>query len=379
LRGATQLAVDDHDRPVSVRAGATTLIADPPATEAAQPYVMVTTTERRDAGSVARSSGNAVRIEGFVLSFTRCRSGNACNANGNCLAENSCELVRQGIGIWTHLVRDYTIRGNAITGAGGFGIEHTASSGSTFRNLLTRNYPAGISYRGPAPGRSKFWQNTSTRNALGGMVMVCAGGGPALPTLAHEGNLSVVPRPVDGSLSRSDVEVDGNDFSGHTENPEIGFGVRILMFGVVSLPPGLADCAITALDNRITDDTLGLVVDAGFPYQTRGGVPVDTAWSARFSGRFERNAVTGTAENAFVSLTRFTSTRDCRELDPAQPTSFRFLRNSTYTISTDGELASACYDDRVLDPRSGRELGNKLQIDGEPRTGLTCKQVVACN
>ena len=151
------------------------------------------------------------------------------------------------------------------------------------------------------------------------------------------------------------------------------------MFGVVSLPSGLADCALTALDNQMTDDTLGVVVDAGFPYQTRDGMKVDTAWSAKFSGRFERNTVEGTTANTLVSLTRFTSTRDCRELDPAQPTSFRFLRNSTYTIDTDGGLANACYDDRELDPRSGQPLGNKLQIDGEPRIGLTCKQLVACN
>ena len=375
LRGATTLTLDDHGRPVAVRPDATTLIAEPPAV-GNQPYILVTTTERRDAGSVVRSSGNAVRIEGFVLSFTRCKSGDACNAGGNCLAEGSCELVRQGTGIWTHLVRDYLIRGNAITGAGSFAIAHSASSGDTIRNLLLRNYPAGISYRGPASGPSKVSQNTSTHNALGGMVLVCAGG-IALPTLAHERDLSVVP--VDGSMKRTDVEINGNDFSHHTENPDIGFGLRILMFGVVSLPSGVADCAVTALDNRITDNTLGVVVDAGFPYQTRDGIAVDTAWTARFSARLERNTVEGSTENALVSLTRFTSTRDCRELDPGQPTSFRFLRNSTYAISTDGELATACYDDREVDPRSGQHLGNKLQIDGELRTGLTCKQLVACD
>jgi hypothetical protein len=375
LRGATTLALDDYDRPVAVRADATTLIAEPPppAVDGTQPYVLVATTERRDGESVVRSSGNAARIEGFVLSFARCKSGDACNANGDCPAEDSCQLVGRGTGILTHFVRDYMIRGNAITGAGSFAIQHSAASGSTIRNLLTRNSPAGISYIGPTPGPSKVWQNTST-NLGGGMVLVCAGGEFTLPTVAHEGNLSVLPRPVDGSMNRTDVEISGNDFGHH-----IGFGLRILMFGFVPFPPGVADCSVTALRNRITDNAIGVVVDAGFPYQTRDGVDVDTAWTARFSGRFEGNAVEGSAENALVTLTRFTSTRDCRELDPKQPTSFRFLRNSTYTISTDGELATACYDNRELDPRSGQPLGNSLQIDGEPRTGLTCKQVVACD
>jgi hypothetical protein len=372
LRGATTLALDDHDRPVAVRADATTLIAEPPAV-GNQPYVLVTTTERRNAESVVRSSGNAARIEGFALRFARCGSGHACNADGDCPAGDSCELVRQGTGIWTQLVRDYSIRGNAITGAGSFAIEHIASSGNTIRNLLTRNFPAGISYIGPAPGPSKIWQNTSTDNG-GGMVVVCAGGAFTLPTLAHEGDLSVVPRPVDGSMNRTDVEINGNDFS---HDP--GFGLRTLMFGFVPLPPGLAECRVTALRNRITDNAIGVVVDAGFPYQTRDGVHVDTAWTARFSGRFEGNTIEGSAENAVVTLTRATSTRDCRELDPEQETSFRFLRNSTYTISTDDGFATACYDNRELDPRSGQQLGNNLQINGEPRTGLTCKQVVACN
>ena len=379
LRGATKLALDDHDRPIAVRADATTLIADPPAVDGTQPYVLVTTTERHERESVVRSSGNAVRIEGLVLSFARCAPGGACNANGDCPTEGSCAPPGKGTGIWTHLVRDYVVRGNAITGAGSFAIHHSASSGKTVRNLLTGNSPAGISYQGPTPGPSEVSQNTSTHNLLGGMVVVCADGGFALPTLSQETNLSVVPRPVDGSMNRTDVEIDGNDLSHHAENPDIGFGLRILMFGVVSFPSGMTDCAVTALDNRITDNTLGVIVDAGFPYQTRGGVTVDTAWTARFSGRFERNTVEGSSENALVSLTRFTSTLDCRELDPGRPTSFRFLRNSTYTISTDGELASACYDDRELDPRSGQPLGNELQIDGKPRTGLTCKQVVACN
>jgi hypothetical protein len=223
------------------------------------------------------------------------------------------------------------------------------------------------------------WQNTSTHNALGGMVLVCAEGGFVLPTLAHERDLAVVPRSIDGSMDRTDVEIDDNDLSHHTENPDIGFGLRILMFSVVPFPPGLANCSVRALRNQLTDNATGVVVDAGFPYQTRNGVGVDTAWTARFSGRFEGNTVEGNTESALVTLTRFTSTRDCRELDSEQPTSFRFLRNSTYTISTDGKLAAACYDNRELDPRSGQRLGNTLLIDGEPRTGLTCKQRVTCD
>jgi hypothetical protein len=378
VRGVTELVLDERNRPLRVGANVTRLVADPPAADNMQPYFLVAPTERQRGLSIVRSRGNRATIEGFVLDFAVCGAGGGrCAEGGRCEPRDDCRFTQRGTGIWTHGIDDYLLRGNVAIG-GGYGVQHSFSSGRTIRNLLMHNALVGIVYRGPARTNALVRENTSTHNSLGGMAVACSAGNFPLPALDHEPGVAVVPGPVDGSLHATQVELDTNDFSHHTGAQDFSFGLRILMFGPQPLTPDRTTCRVTAQRNRMIDTTFGIVNDAGFPYATVDGRSVGTAWTARYRASYRRNEVDGDTEDVLVSLTRFTSTRDCRELDSGLPTSFRFLRQSTYSIRHSGELGTMCRDNRELDPATREPLGNELRVGRVSLEGLTCKPITPC-
>jgi hypothetical protein len=255
--------------------------------------------------------------------------------------ESSAVLIEEG--------EDFTVRGNYVTGGTFVGIYTVASTGKIEGNYITQvgcgtclgpgsfSSPAAVVFRG----------NRSVNNFFGGVLLL--GGGTSN---ADYDALSAV--------------VEGNDLSDNNTNPTAGqgFGVRVMVVRH-DLPAdrgtsGNVTAAIS--NNRITNNKIGVLVDAGFPYRTFDGRTDRRLHSGTLSLSLTGNEVVANRmAPALISFTRSTAA-----LTPAQlTTSWKYLERSTFDITDiDDNLAGYRLDHPPTDCIDGRTLGNVLRING---------------
>jgi hypothetical protein len=159
--------------------------------------------------------------------------------------------------------------------------------------------------------------------------------------------------------------VSGNDLSDNTANSKTSFGFRI---GVLGEPaPQQSSARVHALvqGNRIVGNTLGVTIDAGFPYRTVNGVCDPRTFSGEIHATFIGNTVAG----SLLTPALVTFTRNQAALNPALLSLWQYLHNATFTIDDrDGTVANALIDHPAFDPFLGpcpadathEPLGNTL-------------------
>jgi hypothetical protein len=144
--------------------------------------------------------------------------------------------------------------------------------------------------------------------------------------------------------------VSGNDLSDKTANPKTSFGFRI---GVPGEPaPQQSSARVHALvqGNRMVGNTLGVTIDAGFPYRTVNGVCDRRTFSGEIHVTFAGNTVAGSQ----LSQALVTFTRNQAALTFALLSLWQYLHGATFTIDDrDGTLANAWIDHPATDPFLG--------------------------
>ena len=249
-------------------------------------------------------------------------------------------------GISARGVQGFTIRNNHATGGGVGGIDTRGSSGEIRGNYATMvscgicvgagnaSSPANVIVRG----------NRSVNNQNAGVIL-------------HGGNS--FPGEVFDKLS---AVVEGNDFSDSNTNPMLAVGVRVLVSK--HEPPSTAtfgSVTATISNNRISNNSFGFTIAAGFPYRTFAGAPDPRLFNGTLDLTLEDNEVVGNVlAPALISFTRSSTT-----ITPSELAQWKYLEHSTYNIADpDGELTGYWFDHPVTDPIDGRTLYNVLRING---------------
>ena len=152
--------------------------------------------------------------------------------------------------------------------------------------------------------------------------------------------------------------VNQNDLSENTDIPYFSFGLRV--FVIRRDPPDPAiqtsgTVVATISGNRISNNALGVTIDAGFPYR------LEYSFTGTLDLTFNSNQIVGNRLTpALISFTRNTATLFPSELDL-----WNFIGNSTFNIKySSGDLDGYWFDHPVSDPIDGRTLRNILKING---------------
>ncbi len=233
--------------------------------------------------------------------------------------------------------QDYSVKNNVITGPARVGVFSIASSGKIVGNYLSVDTTGAIVTAGtPAsPANVEFIGNRSARNGLGGLFL--------------NGSAFGVPETGD----QLQMVVRGNDLSEHSETP-LGFGLRVVVIrrdlGVPGDSQSTGNVKATVQGNRIVDNAIGVIVDAGFPYRRVGEICDPRVYSGTIDLELRGNTLSGSRRTpALISFTRVTTAVNQLEL-PA----WQYLHSTTYDISdVDGALAGAWIDHPELDPYVG--------------------------
>jgi hypothetical protein len=250
--------------------------------------------------------------------------------------------VASGDGIVVDRVHDFTIRNNFVTGWAFIGISTTASSGKILGNYITEVGCGTCISAGntSSPADVIVSGNRSIRNELGGVLLLGGGGAGEI-------------------FDRLSAVVSRNDLSNNNARRDFSFGLRVSVIRrdpPDSLNQTLGYVTATVSGNRITNNSFGVTIDAGFPYRTD-----PRRYTGTLDVAFENNQV---VENrltpALISFTRNEAT-----LSPSRLNFWKFLERSTFNITyPDGELDGYWFDHPVSDPIDGRTLQNILKING---------------
>ena len=195
--------------------------------------------------------------------------------------------------------------------------------------------------------------NRSVRNEEGGLTLI---GGPNSPP----GSLSAV--------------ICANDLSDNNSQPNsrnanfFSFGLRLfLMSNTDNRTKISGSVKATVCNNRITNNSAGVVIDAGFAFRTRNSTFDPGRYTGRFELTFANNQIhQNTRTPALISFTRFTASNTPAQLNPVgNAQSFKYVESSLYNISYfNGELDGYWFDNPETDPVDGRVLNNVLRING---------------
>jgi hypothetical protein len=330
LIGATEMEKDEGGLPTEVIKSArnTLLNADPPL-EGMQ--------------SILAVSSSSVTVEN--LSF------NAGSGHGGWIVR-----VDQ--------VQDFSVVNNYVTGGStdsAMGIHVSRSSGRILGNYVTRG-GCGICIVADdvsSPAEVMVIGNRSVRNEEGGLALI---GGPNSPP---------------GSLS---ALVCANDLSDNNSQPNsrnanfFSFGLRLFLMSNTDKRTETAGSVKAAVcNNRITNNSAGVVIDAGFAFRTRNATFDPGRYTGSFEVTFSNNQIhQNTRTPTLISFTRFTASNTPTQLNPAGNTqSFKYVEGSLYNITYyNGELDGYWFDNPETDPIDGRVLNNVLRINGnEIRSG----------
>jgi hypothetical protein len=326
--GSTSMLVDAHGLPTGdVEPGTESILKAEPRLAANQSLLIIGPTDKDLTGEGVELSNMSFNV-GYPL---------------------VTPLPSESSGVLVERARDFTLRRNYVTGGTFVGIQTIASSGTIEGNYITQ-VGCGTCLgpgSGPSPARVVFRGNRSVNNFFGGVLLL--GGGT---NDARYDTLAAV--------------VEDNDLSDNNTNPTAGQGFGIRAMVVRHDPPedvGTTGNVIAAIsNNRVTNNKLGISIDAGFPYRTFAG----TADDRRHRGTLELSFVGNDVFANHMAPALISFTRSTAALTPAQlTTQWKYLERSTFDITdADGSLAGYWVDHPPTDPADGRTLRNVLRING---------------
>jgi hypothetical protein len=273
-------------------------------------------------------------------------SGSDLTVSDVTLANLTVDHNRQGNAILIERVQGFTVKGCLLTRASPGGVLALLSSGTIARNYMTGT-GCGVCIGGgntSSPANVRIVGNRSVRNTNGGVLL------DAGVTGTDESHATLV------------VVIQGNDLSHNTGAPLNSFGIRIF---TSPLGPFLLanDNHVTAfiVGNRVRSNTIGVVIDAGFPHRAVGSNVDPRLFRGSLDVTLQDNDVA--ANLSAPALVTFT--RNSAALSPAQLTSWKYLQDSNFRISDpQNSLAGFWLDHPVVDPIDGRNLENLLIING---------------
>lgn len=256
----------------------------------------------------------------------------------------------QGTALEIVRVQDMTLRDNIFSNSGFAGINVIASSGRIKGNYITLNGCGACIAAGNAasPATVEFKGNRSVRNTLAGLLLNGSG-----TTMVEPAGLLV-------------ATVRGNDIGDNSGSASLGYGIRV--FVIRRDPPdaqATGSVEATFDDNRVANNKIGFVLDAGFPYRTFAGHPDSRTYSGSASLSLHGNVLTGNATTALFTFTRSTAALNQAQLRPSAGNSWKYFQDATYSImDPDLTLASYKLDHPVADPFDHRTLHNVLTYNG---------------
>jgi hypothetical protein len=325
LEGETTLTMDANGVPTGfVGSGSTQLLAKP-ALSGVQTVLLI--------GPTSNGTGNGVTVQGLVLD---------AGTNGS---------TGDGRDITIDRVALFSIRRNVLLGAG-LAMDFRAAGGVIEENFITGNGCGACLSAGNAlePASYSFVRNRSVKNAFSGLVIV----GSSYDGVQHPALVPIEQGEIFDSIT---AVIDANDLSGNKRAPNFTSGLRFFAF-TPTVPQGQSTGSIqaTVTNNTITNNSFGVVIDAGFPWRDDPRV-----WAANFNIVFSRNTVSVSKKaQALITFTRFTTSLDSKELNV-----FKYLTNSLFSISDfDNSLSGYWFDNPLTDPISGLPLQNTLVVNG---------------
>jgi hypothetical protein len=279
----------------------------------------------------------------------------------NVTVENLSFNAGSGHGGWVvrvDHVQGFTLVNNYVTGGNtdsAMGIHVSRSSGKILSNYVMRG-GCGICIVADdvsSPAEVAIIGNRSVRNEEGGLALI---GGPNSPP----GSLSAV--------------VCANDLSDNNSQPNsrnanfFSFGLRLFLLSNIDHRNEISGSVKAAVcNNRITNNSAGIVIDAGFAFRTRNSTFDPRRYTGRFELTFANNQIRqNTRTPALMSFTRFTASNTPTQLNPVgNAQSFKYVESSFYNIIYfNGELDGYWFDNPETDPVDGRLLNNVLRING---------------
>lgn len=249
--------------------------------------------------------------------------------------------------------RAFVVRNCTLIGPAMAAVSTAASSG-----IVAGNYIRGASCGACLAGGNAEWPavveftgNRSVGNGNGALLL--------------SGGITLERPGIFNSLRFTALR---NDLSGNRAMPRFSFGIR--MFSLRREPPDPfmqndGHVRGTIAHNRIAGNEFGVIVDAGFPYRTSGGVADDRQYTGTMDVSFHDNEIHGNAVPALIAFTRFTASINPSTLTPSPGNSWKYLLQSRFNIS-DPDLSLAGYwlDHPHTDPVDGRVLLNTLIMNG---------------
>jgi hypothetical protein len=130
----------------------------------------------------------------------------------------------------------------------------------------------------------------------------------------------------------------GNDLSDNNSQPNsdnanfFSFGLRLFVINNTgNLDQTSGSLTATVCNNTIRNNSVGVVMDAGFAFRTRNSVFDPRRYSGTFDLTFAGNEIIGNIRTpALISFTRFTASNTPAQLNPSETLSYKYLENSIY-------------------------------------------------
>jgi hypothetical protein len=128
---------------------------------------------------------------------------------------------------------------------------------------------------------------------------------------------------------------------------------------IPGIPATQSDSNITvnATDNKITNNSIGVSIDAGFSYRADPRL-----FTAGLSATFAGNTISASKNTpALILFTYLTAAEFPRGLK-----TFKYLQDSVITITDPtADLSGYWFDHPATDPIDGRMLNNSLKLNGQ--------------
>jgi hypothetical protein len=334
LRGSTELDADVRGLPTGTFGSATTLSL-PAEDDTVSALLLVTPSDN------GATRGDRVTVTGFVLD--------------SALAGNtSTTMVLGTVDVAFDRVQGFIFAGN-ITKRAFAGVSTRAASGRVEANYISGNFlGAGITGGNNAsPATITFTKNRVTENGETGLGFV--GTGDTLYPFTPR-----VQSTVTDIFDTIVATATDNDLSGNS-----GAGLWIMNQTRQTLASS-SHVSARITDNTLDKNTFGVIVHGGLVYRTIAFVPVPLPYSGTTDATFQDNVITNSkSAPALVTFTHPVAAVDPQQLlVPKNGLTYKYLQQSTFTISDSGELADAWIDHPVLDPVDCRMLCNELEING---------------